>query len=164
MPDHFRDTEGRLCTLDKKSGELIPVNIISTPIKNYNAFNGGWLAMSQPALKDFVTNTKFTLTDYRVFLSICAHLDYENYLLVKQSEIAAEIGIAKTHFNRSLKKLVAEGVLENGTKVGRFNTYRLCSHIGWKGSAKNHKAEFKKKAEEATEKAKSQSPHLSVVK
>ncbi|MBY5927472.1 MULTISPECIES: replication/maintenance protein RepL [unclassified Halomonas] len=163
MSKHVRDKDGRLCTLDTETGELVPVNVISVPIRNYNAFKGGWLAMSQVALKKIVTNEKMNQTDYKVFLSICAHLDYENYLMVQQKEIALEIGMQPTHFNRSLKKLVQLNILELGDKVGRSNTYRLAPDVGWKGTAKNHKKEFVEKAEKATEAVKNQS-NLRVIK
>lgn len=166
-PVYTKDADGRLCVVNQKTGELEPVNVFAVPIKHYNAFNGGWLAMSQLALKEIVTNERMKQNDYRVFLSICSHLDYENYLLVPQKEIAEEIGMAPSHFNRSMKKMVEIGILEVGSKVGRSNTYRLSVQVGWKGTAKNHRKEFDDKAKEATDKVKNQASkgdHLRVVK
>lgn len=166
-PAYAKDGDGKLCIINPETGELEPVNVFATPIKHYNAFSGGWLAMSQLALKEIVTNDKMKQNDYRVFLSICSHLDYENYLLIPQKEIAEEIGMAPSHFNRSMKKMVEIGILEVGTKVGRSNSYRLSIQVGWKGTAKNHRKQTDEKAGEAVKKVKkqgSQSDHLKLVK
>ncbi|WP_158260548.1 hypothetical protein [Chlorogloea sp. CCALA 695] len=67
-----------------------------------------------------------------------ANLETDNYILVNQSELATEIGLRQPHFNRAIKKLVAEEILIEGAKLGKSKSYRLNAYYGWKGSAENH--------------------------
>ncbi len=52
--------------------------------------------------------------------------------------MAAKIRMAKSHFNRSLKRLFELGIFEKGPKIGRVVSIKLNPGFGWKGSAKNH--------------------------
>jgi hypothetical protein len=74
----------------------------------------------------------------QVFLAIVSRLDMENWINLNQSALAGEIGMERQNFNRSIKKLISEGVLLVGPKVGKNGTYRLNPHYGWKGSNRNH--------------------------
>jgi hypothetical protein len=72
-------------------------------------------------------------------------LDYENYILLNQAEIGADIGMQRANVSRALAKLEAEGVLLRGPKAGRSSTFRLNPAFGWKGSAVNHQKALKER-------------------
>jgi RIO-like serine/threonine protein kinase len=76
--------------------------------------------------------------DFRVFLVLLANLEHENFILTPQARMAESIGMKPTHFSRSVSRLVEEGVIEKGPKIGRMNSYKLNPEYGWKGSAQNH--------------------------
>ena len=52
--------------------------------------------------------------------------------------MAEKIGMARSHFNKGLKKLLELGVFEKGPKIGRMVSLKLNPEYGWKGSAQNH--------------------------
>lgn len=153
---------GKPCIFNEKTGEFTPLIITAFTKKSKNAFVGGWLAMSQTALEKIVNNKDLKLTDYRVFLLISSVVDFENYVLLSQVDLAEMLGISKGTLGTSMKKLVDLGILIKGPKFGRNVSYRLAPTTAWKGTAQKHVNEIKKMAEEASEKAKKQS-HLRVV-
>lgn len=102
-------------------------------------YDGRGLILAQEALLKLATNSaNMTLSDLRVFHCLLAHVDHENFVLTSQAEMAEKIGMAKSHFNRSLKRLFEEGIFEKGPKVGRMVSIKFNPEFGWKGSAKNH--------------------------
>lgn len=105
--------------------------------KRRNGFQEGWLAMAQGPLKALA---KADLGDEarRVLFAVLAELDFENWININQSQLAAEIGLERQNFGRGLKRLIAEEVVLEGPKVGRNGTYRLNPQFGWRGSAKGH--------------------------
>jgi hypothetical protein len=107
--------------------------------KRKNGFTKGWFAMAQNPAELIADGTlKLGYEATRVFLKVCARLDFENYIHIVQADAAKEMGLHPSHFNRALRKLVDEGIVLEGPKVGRLRTYRLDPAFGWKGSAKNH--------------------------
>lgn len=74
----------------------------------------------------------------RVLFAVLAELDFENWININQSQLAAEIGLERQNFGRGLKKLINEEIVLEGPKVGRNGTYRLNPLFGWRGSAKGH--------------------------
>jgi len=95
--------------------------------------------MSQNALMTIARDAEMTARTLRVFLALCAHLDFENYLVVNQRQLAKEIGLHPSDVNREIRKLVAKGVLVAGPRSGRSCTYRLNPAVGWRGSARAHR-------------------------
>lgn len=86
--------------------------------------------------------------DLRVLLALLGRLDFENLIQIEQTAIAEKLGMQKQHFSRSIKRLIAQGCLLQGPKIGRSRTYRLNPAYGWRGSGKEHQ-----KALRAAEKA-----------
>lgn len=93
--------------------------------------------MSQAALEAVVRANMGDQVN-RTFLIIISVLDFENFVSVSQAAIAAKLGMRPSHVSASFKRLVDEGVLIPGPRVGRSGTYRLNPSYGWKGSAKGH--------------------------
>jgi DNA-binding transcriptional regulator GbsR (MarR family) len=62
----------------------------------------------------------------------------DNLIAINQSELATMIGINRSHFSRAIKKLLAEGIIIEGAKLGQHKSYRLNAYYGWKGSTENH--------------------------
>jgi predicted transcriptional regulator len=87
-----------------------------------------------------LANSDLEKTDFRVLLKLIGILNMDNLIAINQSEIAANMGLQKQHFSRSIKKLLAEGILIEGAKLGQHKSYRLNAYYGWKGSTENHNA------------------------
>ncbi len=105
--------------------------------KRQNGFREGWVAMAQSAL---VALAQADLGDQarRVLFVILGKLDFENYILISQSEISETLKMHRSDVSKAISKLEAEGVLIRGPKAGRSSTFRLNPSFGWKGSASNH--------------------------
>lgn len=125
--------------VDAFTGEVLEGAVLAIfHPKRKNGFQkGGWVAMSQGPL---VKLAQAGIGDQaiRVFLVLVGQLDFENYINVSQAEVGRLLSMDRAHVNRAFKRLVDEGVLVVGPKVGRNGTYRLDPSYAWKGSAKGH--------------------------
>lgn len=106
--------------------------------KRKNGFQvGGWVAMAQSPMVE-LARANIGNEAMRVMLLIVGNLDYENWININQAQLAAALDMDRKNFGRGLKRLITEGVILEGPKVGRNGTYRLNPSYGWKGSAKGH--------------------------
>lgn len=135
----------RFIQIDAETGELEQGFVAYIAPKRKNGFSKeGWVAMAQGmAMVNLAKSTRMDGESLRVFLILCSHLEYENFILTPQTEMAEKIGMSKTNFSRALKKLLEEGVIEKGPKIGRMVSLKLNPEYGWKGSAKGHQHALK---------------------
>lgn len=130
----------RMFQVDAATGELQQGFMAYVAPKRTNGFGRQWLAMAQGDVAIQLARVGGLPGDaLRVFLALVAHLDYENFVVTPQSEIAATIGMQPSNFNRGLAALIAEGVVEKGPKIGRLVSLRMSPAYVWKGSASNHR-------------------------
>lgn len=125
-----------IAQVDLQTGEMLDGTIVLIPKKKKIEFHDGWLAMSQPAMQAFAQIK--SLEAQRVLWALLARLDYENYILVNQSEIAQELNLKPSNLSRAMKYLADQQILIAGPKVGRSSTFRFNPSMGWKGSSVNH--------------------------
>ncbi|MCU4295776.1 helix-turn-helix domain-containing protein [Brevibacterium permense] len=97
--------------------------------------------MNQAALKIIATELNHEQT--KVLMMLLADLDYENYILVAQIDIAESLGMKKPNVSKAVKNLIEFGIILEGPKIGRSKTYRLNPQFGWKGTVSNHKKALK---------------------
>lgn len=137
----------KLAQVDTQTGEQLSDGFVAYVVpKRQNAFGGRWMAMSQDAmvwlsrgaLGELAKDRRMTSQDLGVFLCLLGHLDYENHILTPQSEMAAKVGMQRSHFSRAISRLVELEIVQKGPKIGRMVSLRLNPEYGWKGSAKNH--------------------------
>ena len=76
------------------------------------------------------------LEDFRVLMALLEQLDYENLITTNQAEIARELDMQRQNVQRSIKRLMALGVLLEGPKIGISRSYRLNPEFGWRGAAR----------------------------
>lgn len=135
----------RFIQIDAETGELEQGFVAYIAPKRKNGFSKeGWVAMAQGmAMVNLAKSPRMDGESLRVFLILCSHLEYENFILTPQTEMAEKIGMSKTNFSRALKKLLEEGVVEKGPKIGRMVSLKLNPEYGWKGSAKGHQHALK---------------------
>ena len=116
--------------------------------KRQNGFKEGWIAMAQNALVEIA---RADLGDQarRVLFVILGKLDFENFILVSQSEIAETIAMHRSDVSKAMAKLEAQGIIIRGPKAGRSATFRLNPSFGWKGSASNHQKALRERMKAA---------------
>ncbi|WP_273791613.1 replication/maintenance protein RepL [Bartonella sp. CM31XJBT] len=107
-------------------------------LKGKNGFEKEWITMPQHPMA-IIAKSNLNGYDLKVFFILASRLDFENLLVVNQTELAKKVGITRHHFNRSVKRLIAMDILLEGPRIGINRSYRLNPNLGWKGSAKNHK-------------------------
>ena len=65
-----------------------------------------------------------------------AKLDFENYILIKQADVAIALRMPKQNVSRAMNVLLEKGVIHSGPKVGQVKTYRLDPSFDSKGGRK----------------------------
>lgn len=120
--------------VDRDTGEVFHV-----PIFTKSTYKGGHFFMAMQ--EGFVHLAKLGLRgkEMQVLMLVMGKLDFENWIRISQSDIAKELELDRSVISRSIKKLVEEGILHKGPKVGTSFTYRLDPGFGVKGRAKNQK-------------------------
>lgn len=135
-------TTRKLGQVDLDTGEVLEEGFIAyIAPKRQNAF-GGWIAMAQNMM-EVVAKSNLTGNDFKVLMLVLSKLDYENLLVLNQSELAESLKMPRTHFSRSMKKLIDEGIILKGPRIGVSRSFRLNPTYGWKGTATNHKKAVK---------------------
>lgn len=127
--------------VDTETGEVLEGRFGFIPTKKKNGFVDGWVAMSQNAMQMILQmkcSGEIDGRDLDVLLLLTTILDYENLLLVNQTDMGRKLGMKQPNVARSLKILLKKNLLIEGPKTGRSKTYRLNPNVGWKGTAKNH--------------------------
>jgi len=128
-----------------EDGEVLEGGVLALIFpKRKNGFNEGWVAMSQNAMKS-LAKAGLGIQANRVLWAVLAELDFENWIQLNQAQLASEISMDRSHFNKALKKLESENIVFRGPRVGKSVTFRLNPNFGWKGSAKNHNKALQEK-------------------
>lgn len=130
----------RVVQVDALTGEILEGATLALHYpKRTNGFQtGGWLAMAQGPIMT-LAKAKLGGEAGSVLWYALAKLDFENLLVMNQTEAAEALGMKQQNFARALAKLVELEVIEKGPKVSGRNTYRMSPSFGWKGSAKSHR-------------------------
>lgn len=82
-----------------------------------------------------------------VLFFLMGNLEFENYITIKQVEIAKQLEMQATHVSRAMRLLVGKNIIlkvKDGTTTG----YKLNPTYGWKGKVENMELEKKRMAEE----------------
>jgi len=128
----------RLGQVDMATGEILEGATLAVVFpRRRNGFTTGWVAMAQDPLMK-LAQADLGAVAMRVLFALLAKLDFENYLVVSHSELAAELELLRPNVSRAVARLVDEGVLLVGPRVHSKGTYTLNPAYGWKGSARGH--------------------------
>ena len=122
----------RFGTIDLDTGEVLEEGV-AVWVGRKVRVTERWFMAFQDALIELSKDRDLTGENWRVLVHLFGRLDFENFIQIKQSEIADELGMAKTHVSRSIKALVDKQIIFRGPKIGRSSSFRLNPHFGWKG-------------------------------
>jgi len=119
--------------VDMTTGEIVPaVTWIRQQWKGER-----FVMVFQAAFEALAMDREITLDARRVLDYLFSKLDFENYILIPQTEIAQKLGMQKQNVSRAIQTLIQKGIILEGPKVDRSRGYRLNHHWGWKGALKN---------------------------
>lgn len=113
-----------------------------------------WLMMFHRGTELLAKDKEIGLEAHRVFWYVISHLDYENKLLIAQSDVVRELEMKQPAVSRAFKLLVNKGILVEDGKYGTSKIYKLSTDYGWKGSV----PKLKKRAKDELEQQKDENP------
>lgn len=141
MPQERRgiETSDPSKTFDVRTGEVQEGTLLWVPKKARSQFGRDWFQMAQDTLKVLNQHRKtLGMEGMAVFNALLSRLDFENFIQVSQTEIAAELQMRPSNVSRAIKKLIEHGFLKTGPKVGKSHTFQLHPELAWKGKSQNH--------------------------
>lgn len=128
-----------LATVWPKDEETAPIQAYFNPPKN-KRYPIQWLSLWQD-VDTGVTMTEqaemekpLTQTEYRVRDWIMGTIGIGNYVYINQAEMARRLRIQRADASRAIKRLIEEGILLQGPKSGKNNTYMVSPAFCFKGS------------------------------
>ena len=112
-----------------------------------NPYGNGWIMNSQEALDMIAEDKDLKGNTLRVFIKVCARVDFENWVHLPLKELSEELDIDQADISKNIKLLVKKGILIKSGKIGRSYAYRLNPDFGWKGKVTNLE-EYRREQEE----------------
>jgi hypothetical protein len=96
-------------------------------------FGKRWMKMSYEAHIQLAKTPGIFTNDFRVFHLLMPTIHDGNIVYINQSSMGKELGMPASVVNRSIRNLIAKGVIERSdSSNGRL--YRLNPHFAWYGS------------------------------
>ena len=117
-----------------KSGKKSVVVFDTNKLPKTITYFKGW----QMTFEYIAVNYNLKQTDYKVLMLILARLDYDNYINIKQQNMADILDINIRQVTRSIVKLVKNEIIIK-KKIGRQNFYMLNPCVAWKGKPESFK-------------------------
>jgi hypothetical protein len=134
--------EGR-ATVWPEEGEQSPQTVYFQPPKKKN-YPTRWLLLWQDESDIGVSMTEqaemenpLTQTEYRVRDWIMGTIGIGNYVHVNQAEMSRRLRIERANASRAIKRLIELGILIQGPKSGKSNTYMVSPAFCFSGGLGN---------------------------
>lgn len=118
-------------TGEVKDGYFVYVAYPKTKIRNER-----WFMSFQDSLITIAKDKELTGEIKSVLFFLMGNLEFENYITIKQVEIAKQLEMQKTNVSRSIKLLVDKSIILK-VKEGTTTGYKLNPNYGWKGKVEN---------------------------
>lgn len=102
-------------------------------IPNRPKLKENWFMFFQNACEKLALDKSLSGESFRVLMYLLSNLDFENYIIIQQVEIAEKLDMKRANVSRAIKQLTDKEILIKGPKLGRTYSYKLNSTYGWKG-------------------------------
>jgi hypothetical protein len=134
----------RIRSVDLDTGEILDgVPILVSPKKRY--ISEDYTIVFLEAMQSIATDKTLGAQEFRVLAYLISMLGTENnFKAFNQTQIGVEIGMHKTHVNRSIKRLIEKGIIIKGAHIGKGFVYGLNPNFAWRGPAAKWSAASKK--------------------
>ena len=106
--------------------------------RKHKITGGAWMATFQDSML-WMAKQGLTGEQWNVFMAMGSKMDYNNYIRIRQADLAEELGIPRPHVSRAIKKLLELDIIAQGPRAGLCKTYILNPNIGMKGHQKQQK-------------------------
>jgi predicted transcriptional regulator len=135
--------DDKVQTVNQKTGEKKEGYFVYIAYPKPKITGNRWIMTFQDSLINIATDKDMTGQVLKIFLFLMGKLEFENYITIKQVEIAKTLEMQKTHVSASIRILVNKGIILK-VKEGMTTGYKLNPHYGWKGKVSNMEAEIKR--------------------
>lgn len=127
--------------VDDATGELLEqgrfVYLANRPLK----IKEPWHMSFEEGHKQ-LASYKLSGNTFQVLNALLARLNWDNWIVIRKTEIAEFTGIHPNNINRSLDQLIKLNIVEKGPKLARgIYSYRLNHAYAWKGQVLNLRKE-----------------------
>lgn len=126
----------RIIQFDQGTGEQLEGTLVYVGVKSPSLYGGDWFMSNREANETLATDPDFTGRTFRVLLFLLSRLDYENWIQVPQTEIAAKLDLHKPNVSFEINLLLCKKILLRGPKVGKSYAFRLNPYYAWRGDSK----------------------------
>lgn len=130
------EQDDKVQTVNEKTGEIKEGYFVYIAYPKPKIRNKRWMMIFQDSLIEIAKDRELTGETKSVLFFLMGNLEFENYITIKQVEIARQLGMQKTHISRAMKLLVDKGIILK-VKEGTTTAYKLNSDYGWKGRVTN---------------------------
>ncbi|SJM90680.1 winged helix-turn-helix domain-containing protein [Crenothrix polyspora] len=130
----------KLYTVNEKTGEKKDGYFVYVAYSKPKITGNRWMMTFQDSLITIAKDKELTGATKSVLFFLMGNLEFENFITIKQVEIAKQLEMQKTHVSSAIKLLVNKGIILK-VKEGTTSGYKLNPHYGWKGSVSNMEKE-----------------------
>jgi predicted transcriptional regulator len=135
--------DDKVQTVNEKTGEKKEGYFVYIAYPKPKITGNRWMMTFQDSLINIATDKDMTGETLKVMLLLMGNLDFENYIHIKQVELAKTLEMQKTNISRSMRILVDKGIILK-VKEGRTAGYKLNPQYGWKGQVSNRNKEIER--------------------
>ncbi|MEI7841373.1 MAG: winged helix-turn-helix domain-containing protein [Methylococcaceae bacterium] len=121
---------------NKKTGEVKDGYFVYVAYPKAKIRNTRWMMTFQDSLITIAKDKELTGEMKSVLFFLMGNLEFENYITIKQVEIANQLEMQKTNVSRAMRLLVAKNIILK-VKEGTTTGYKLNPTYGWKGKVEN---------------------------
>lgn len=103
------------------------------PMERSRTLGNKWVATFQEGM-GYLARLGLTGETWSVYAYLVQHLDYDNWVRIRQKDVEADLGIKQPNVSRALRKLVEVDVIVRGPNAGKCFTYRMNPRIAHRGA------------------------------
>lgn len=133
--------------VNKKTGEVKDGYFIYVAHPKAKIRNERWIMTFQDSLITIAKDKEFTSSAKTVLFFLMGNLEFENYILIKQVDIARELELDKSDVSKAMKFLINKEIILK-VKDRSITGYKLNPNYGWKGTVEK-RTEAQTKMEES---------------
>ena len=94
-----------------------------------------WFMFFQSACEQLALDKDLSGETFRVLMHLLSTLDFENYILIQQSEIAEKLEMKRPNVSRAIKQLLERGILVKGGRSGALTATSSTAPTAGKGAS-----------------------------
>lgn len=132
--------DDKVQTVNRKTGEVKDGYFVYIAYPKPKIIGNRWIMTFQDSLEIIATDKDLTGQTLKVMLLLMGNLEFENYIKVRQTDVAKKLEMHKTDVSKAMRVLVGKGIILK-VKEGTTTGYKLNPHYGWKGKVSNMEKE-----------------------